>query len=173
MDRFPKDPNHAKLWKLNLDLDVGKQIHGMVCIDHFTEGDFEFINRATGKFGLRKNAVPNAIQNMNNVLAPVKTLDILEPTSTDMYCDRCKEKEEKAAATEILLDRSNMEIEKLKEKILELRKSMKGLRDRSYSLEKSNAHLKTTVEEMKIKTVDPRIEKFSKVCAWFQSFCDY
>lgn len=170
MNRFPTDPSKAELWKSILGLDVDKQIHGTICIEHFTDDDFKIVNRATGKFILKSNARPKAIQNMNNVLVPVETVEILEPISMNMCCKRCTEK---VTETEVMLDQSNIKIKKLEGKILELRKKVKGLQDRSYSLAKSNAHSKATLERIKIEKVDPKIEKLSKVCARFQNNCGY
>lgn len=178
MNRFPQSPEKAKLWKLNLGLDIEKSIHGSVCIDHFTEDDFSINNRTTGKFSLKNGAVPILIRNMSNDDTPT-LFETAETANFETCCTCCKRCKNNLSETEIMLEsmksdqiklkfqleRSNIEKNDLERKIIELRKKVKALHDRSYTLEKSNAQLKLTLGEIKTNKVDPKIEKIAKVCS--------
>lgn len=93
-------------------------MHGTVYKDHFNENDFENKDRKTGRLNLKKDAAPIAIQNINNIVAPVEDL---QPNNIDVCCKRYMDK---VAESEMLLQRSNDKINKLETKMKELRKKV-------------------------------------------------
>lgn len=95
----------------------------------------------------------------------------------DVYCKCCKkniiEAESKIEAMKnehIQLQfkciQLENEVKTHQVKIGEFQKKVIQLRDRSYTLEKTNAHLTSTLDTLHKQSnkVDPRVEKLSKVC---------
>lgn len=178
-NRFPKDTDAAREWKIKLGLNVETALHGTICIRHFTNDDFEIINRTNGKYCLKKHAVPIALRNNIQILddmediAPNTNELSIRSEKLNICCESCKTK---ITETEQILKTMRSEHTQLKnqfnnqrlimqKRIDDLRKKVKSLQDRSYSLEKTNLNLKSSLSNMEIKKVDPKIEHLSKVCA--------
>lgn len=137
---------------------------------------------------MKKHALPIAITDTNNIDASDVAVSTNDPNTTNELpyisknpkdvCCKCCEKRivEAESKMEVMkCERIQLqfkciqlenEVKTHQAKIREFQKKVKQLQDRSYTLEKTNAHLKSTVDDLYIESnkVDPRVEKLSKVC---------
>lgn len=174
--RFPRDNALAKEWTKaikNVDF-VDKPIGGMVCIDHFSEEDFKRKDRNVVQ--LKPGSIPTILieenasecvvdQNSNFV---TNNNDCCDHNEMDLdvsgaigcddddlqnNCSECSRKDQQLS----ILEKEN---QKQKQSIIDLRKTIKSLRDKTYYLEDKRKTLKE--ETLSLKKQSLQNEEFRK-----------
>lgn len=159
--RFPRNENDAKKWKTainfhyeNVNIERGELTKGSICFEHFQESDFKRKNKSQ----LKSGSFPS-IFNERNVENDQLDFHVAHPNNEifeindHKNCEGCRE----------CIKKDNL-IQKQKEKIECLRKSLKKAQNKAYYLVGTKKKLTATLSELKQQNlIDEKLLKAVQV----------